>query len=163
MTTQPKNNKSFYFIFPPWLSFISKIVTISYLEQFGHSTVPLKVVSLFSKKYCVCSLMQLSLECISDWPSSWSAANKTQSQFNYHELQYFQCLFELMLIQCLNNTHWTVNEPIKNNERKIKISQSTQNAVETPCSHYIYCLFTFWNSLMNVWSSFAHEFSFSTH
>lgn len=32
-------------------------------------------------------------------------------------------------VQCLNNTHWTDNEPIKN-KRKIKISQSTQNAVE---------------------------------
>lgn len=98
---------------PPWLSSISKMVTISYLEQFRHSTVPLKVVSLFSKKYCVCSLMQLSLCGISDRPSSCSTAKKNkQSQFSYNELIYFPCFFELMLIQCLNNPCWKVNEPI---------------------------------------------------
>lgn len=120
--------KCFCLIFPPWLSSIFKMVTISYLEQFRHSTVPLKVVSLFSKKYCVCSLMQLSLCGISDRPSSCSTANKTQSQFNYSELQYLQCFFELMLLQCLNNPCWSVNEP--KNTRKIHISQSTQNTVK---------------------------------
>lgn len=43
---------------------------INCLEQLKHSTNPLKLVPLSLKKYCVCSVMQLSLDEISDCLSS---------------------------------------------------------------------------------------------